>query len=251
MQISIIGSGNVATVLGRMIKNAGHTILQVYNRNLSTAIFLANHLAAEPINNWQQLNEEADIYLMALNDSAIPEAAKNMHLQKGILVHTAGSVSKNVLKDAAINFGVLYPLQSLRKEKTDYQNIPFLVDGSSADVISTIAGLAKTISSSVQKAGDDERLKLHLAAVVVSNFTNYLYSLADKYCQKENIPFKMLQPLIAEVADRLQIHHAAEMQTGPAIRRDLPTIEKHIQLLENYSDLQEVYAFLSKKIMEI
>jgi predicted short-subunit dehydrogenase-like oxidoreductase (DUF2520 family) len=249
MRIVILGSGNVATVLGRAIKNASHDVLQIYDRNILKANVLANELASVGIDDWQKISLEADIYLMALSDGAILEAAKNLHLQKGILLHTAGAVSINVFEHSALHYGVLYPLQSLRKEKNAYQNIPLLVDGSSADVLSVITIFAKTISSSVTKATDEERLKLHVAAVVVSNFTNYLYSLAEDYCQKEKVPFAMLQPLIIEVAQRLQGHTAAEMQTGPAIRKDLATIEKHTELLKNYPDLQEVYTFMSKKIM--
>lgn len=249
MQITIIGSGNVATVLGCIVKKAGHHILQVFDRNIEKAKFLADKLMAEPIDDLKKLNSSADIYLMALSDTAILEASKKIHLQKGILVHTAGSVSKNIFKDSAIDFGVLYPLQSLRKEKTDYQNIPLLVDGNSTYVISAITEFAKTLSDSVQNANDEERLKLHVAAVFVSNFTNYLYALAEDYCHKESVSFSMLRPLIIEVASRLQTNDAAEMQTGPAIRKDLPTIEKHIQLLENYPDMQKLYVFLSNKIM--
>jgi predicted short-subunit dehydrogenase-like oxidoreductase (DUF2520 family) len=251
MRIVILGSGNVATVLGKAIKNAGHEVLQVYDRSVLKAIVLANELASVGIDNWQQISLEADIYLMALSDGAIPEVAKKLRLQKGILVHTAGAVSKIVLQYAALHYGVLYPLQSLRKEKTAYENIPLLVDGSSADTIETIVDFANTITSFVAKATDEQRLKLHVAAVVVSNFTNYLYGLAEDYCQKEHVPFAMLQPLIGEVAQRLQNHHAAEMQTGPAIRKDLVTIEKHTELLRDYADLQEVYTFISKKIMEM
>jgi predicted short-subunit dehydrogenase-like oxidoreductase (DUF2520 family) len=251
MKIVIIGSGNVATVLGNVIKNAGHQVLQVYSRDINRAIILANKLATAPIDDLKQLNKEADIYLMALSDAVIPETVKKLHLSKGILVHTAGAVAINVLQNAATNYGVLYPLQSLRKEKLDYQNIPFLVDGSTVEVISTITAFAKTLSSSVEKADDEERLKLHLAAVIVSNFTNYLYALAEDYCKNEKVSFNMLQPLIAEVANRLQNHRAAEMQTGPAIRKDVVTIEKHLELLKNHLDLQEVYTFLSNKIMNM
>lgn len=251
MQVVIIGTGNVATVLGRTIQNAGHPVLQVYGRNMVAATVLANKLAAEPINELQKINLSADIYLIALSDAAIIEIIKDLQLQKGILVHTAGAVSKNVLQNAATHFGVLYPLQSLRKEKADYENIPFLVDGSSADILLTLVGFAKTISALVEKATDEERLKLHVAAVVVSNFTNYLYILAEDYCKKEDVPFAMLQPIIAETGNRLKNHHAAEMQTGPAVRKDVATIEKHLKLLETHPTLQAVYGFLSQKIIEM
>jgi len=41
-----------------------------------------------------------------------------------------------------------------------------------------IADFARTLSQQVREADDAERLKLHLSAVLVNNFTNYLYTLA-------------------------------------------------------------------------
>ncbi len=41
MDIVIIGSGNVATVLGRKFKAAGHNIVQVFSRNAAAATQLA------------------------------------------------------------------------------------------------------------------------------------------------------------------------------------------------------------------
>jgi predicted dinucleotide-binding enzyme len=41
MDIVILGSGNVAAVLGRKFKAAGHNILQVISRNASAASSLA------------------------------------------------------------------------------------------------------------------------------------------------------------------------------------------------------------------
>ena len=38
MHITIIGTGNVANVLGRAIKEAGHTVVQVVGRNAAQAI---------------------------------------------------------------------------------------------------------------------------------------------------------------------------------------------------------------------
>lgn len=249
MQITIIGAGNVATVLGKLIKKAGHEIVQVFSRNIIQASVLAVELHAEPIDDLKKLNNNSTIYLMAISDAALQETANHIHLKKGILLHTAGAVSKEILKKSSNNYGVLYPLQSLRKEKTDYLNIPFLIDANTPDNLALMEDFAKSISQSVKKAGDEERLKLHVAAVVVSNFTNYLYALAENYCKKENVSFNMLKPLITEVADRLNNHQAAEMQTGPAVRKDTSTIEKHLQLLEQHPDLQAVYAFLSKKMI--
>ena len=249
MKIVIIGSGNVATVLGRKIKNAGHHVLQVYSRNLIHATQLASGLNCSPTDDWNTIDPEAEIYLIALQDGAIAEAAK-MLVHKGLMLHTAGAVSKEILKTCSANYGVLYPLQSLRKEKKDYQNIPLLIDGNTVDNLTLIEEFAHSISASVQKANDEYRLKLHLGAVFVNNFTNHLYSLTATYCQKENISFKLLKPLIEETATRLQNYDPRLVQTGPAIRNDQETIEKHLQLLVDHPQLKYIYEIMTMSIQQ-
>ena len=41
MKVVIVGSGNVATVLGKVIHNAGHEIVQILSRNENHAKALA------------------------------------------------------------------------------------------------------------------------------------------------------------------------------------------------------------------
>jgi predicted short-subunit dehydrogenase-like oxidoreductase (DUF2520 family) len=249
MQIVIIGSGNVASVLGRLCKQRGHEIVQVVSRNAAHAKLLADELNCAYADYHEKLNNRAALYILAVADSALQELNKSISLGNKLILHTAGSVSKDVLKDISHNYGVLYPLQSLRKEM-DYQtDIPFLIDGNSADTITLIEDFAATLSSAVTKTSDDERLKLHVAAVVVSNFTNHLYALAEDFCQKEGVDFALLTPLIKETAERIQKLSPAAVQTGPAARNDIFTIDKHLRVLSDHPQLKYVYTKLTDSIM--
>jgi predicted short-subunit dehydrogenase-like oxidoreductase (DUF2520 family) len=251
MNIVLLGSGNTATVLAKMIKKAEHEILQVWSRNEAHAKALADKVNAKAIATLDDITSEADICIMAVTDSAIPELAKQLHLKRKILVHTAGSVSKDVLRNSSPNYGVLYPLQSLRKEMIVIPPVPFLVDGNSDEVNVLLADFAASFSENVQPADDDKRLKMHLAAVMVSNFTNHLYALAEDYCKDRKLDFKLLHPLIIEVACRLTQGHAVDMQTGPARRGDEETIKKHMFLLEIDEHLQDLYHELSESIRRL
>ena len=251
MNIVLLGSGNTATVLAKMIKNADHTIAQVWSRNAAHAEALAAKVNAKAIASLEDITSEADICIMAVTDSAIPELAKQLKLKRKILVHTAGSVSKDVLRNSSPNYGVLYPLQSLRKEMLIIPPVPFLVDGSSDEVNVLLADFAASFSENIQPADDDKRLKMHLAAVMVSNFTNHLYALTEDYCKDRKLDFKLLHPLIIEVACRLTQGHAVDMQTGPARRGDEETIKKHLLLLEIDEHLQDLYHELSESIRRL
>jgi len=249
MKVVIIGSGNVATVLGRKILKAGHEISQVISRNKEHARQLAGELKCGYASALEDIRSDSDIYVIAVSDSSLSEIANKLFLDKKLVVHTAGSVPKDVLRNVSRNYGVLYPLQSLRKEIGSISEIPLLVDGNTADDLALIYDFAKTISNQAEIAGDEERSKLHVGAIIVNNFTNYLFSLTEDYCKSERISFKLLLPLINETASRLSAYSAKEVQTGPAARNDFQTIEKHIQLLAGYPDLQNIYRLITAGII--
>jgi len=249
MRIVIIGSGNVAAVLGRLFNKKDHQVVQVVSRNPQHAKILADELGCRYAD-CSGIDSGADLYLFAVLDSALYEINRDMHLGNKLILHTAGSISKEVLKDISHNYGVLYPLQSLRKEMEYAADIPFLIDGNTKETVTLIEDFAKTLSACVTQAGDAERLKLHVAAVVVSNFTNHLYALAEEFCKQENIDFKLLIPLIKETADRVKTISPAHAQTGPAARNDIFTLDRHLQLLTNHPRLKYLYLKITDSIMK-
>jgi len=249
MKVVIIGSGNVATVLGRLIKQAGHYIVQVYSRDIVHANVLGNELQCAVTDKTDAIDKDADIYLFALADSALHDLDKQFHFGNKLVMHTAGSVSKDVLKNVSLNYGVLYPLQSLRKEIPIAPEIPLLVDGNNDESFEAIKMFAKTLSSIVDETTDDQRYKLHVAAVVVNNFTNHLFVLAADYCKEEYLDFNMLLPLIDETVRRIHSYSPNEMQTGPAVRDDTVTLDKHFKLLVNYPKLKYIYLKMTESIV--
>ncbi|MEI9934279.1 MAG: DUF2520 domain-containing protein [Ferruginibacter sp.] len=185
--------------------------------------------------------------MFAISDNALYELDE-FNFGNKIALHTAGSVSIDVLKNISANYGVLYPLQSLRKERVTIPEIPLLINGNTEDTISEIENFAKTISPLVSITTDKQREKLHLAAVIVNNFANHLFTMTEDYCIKEKLDFNMLFPLINETAQRLHYYSPAEMQTGPAIRKDTITIDKHLKLLSDFPELKYIYTKLSESI---
>ncbi|HEX4849598.1 MAG TPA: Rossmann-like and DUF2520 domain-containing protein [Puia sp.] len=248
MRINLIGSGNVATILGRKFKQAGHKILNVYSPNHTHAIELGNLLQTRAISHWKDLDESADIYVLVVSDRALVQVASELRIGKKMVVHTAGSTNMDILLPISTNIGVLYPLQTLRKELDTIPYLTMLIDGNTEENITLVQDFAMTFSDKVAIAHDDVRLKLHTAAVIVNNFSNHLYSLAENYCKDEGVDFNLLVPLIIETASRLQFASPGQLQTGPAARNDYSTIEKHLQLLKSYPELEKIYALFSQSI---
>jgi len=245
MRVTLIGSGNLATVLGKKILHSGHIIHQVYNRNISHASSLATELSAEAVD---QIEDSADMYIVAVPDDALQQVGSWMKPLKGFVVHTAGSVAMEVLSDISPNYGVLWPLQSIRKETPDVTLLPVLIDANNQWNKMKLKGFAQSFADSVTEANDEQRRKLHLAAVVTNNFSNYIFALTEKYCEREEVDFKLMLPLLSETVLRMRDNSPSVLQTGPAIRNDVSTIEKHKELLKNDKALLAVYEFFTERI---
>jgi predicted short-subunit dehydrogenase-like oxidoreductase (DUF2520 family) len=249
MDIVIIGSGNVATVLGRKFISAGHRIAQIVSRNAAAASDLAYEWNTESTNYMSVLNKNADVYLVAVSDNAIQEVVSELFLPDKIVAHTAAAIPMEILKTVTDHYGVLYPLQSLRKEMTTLPEIPLYFDGSDEHTKMKLAALANSISYNESLvATDEQRVKLHVAAVLVSNFVNHLYVLAERYCIKEGVDFKQLLPLIQETASRMKTVSPKDSQTGPAARKDIETIQKHLEILKAHPQIQSIYRLLTDSI---
>ena len=131
---------------------------------------------------------------------------------------------------------------------TNIPAIPVLIDGNTEEDRTLLVDFANTITDQVRIADDEERLKMHIAAVMVSNFTNHIYTLAEDYCTSEQVDFKFLFPLIVAIAQRLYEFSPSKVQTGPAVRGDDATIEQHLSLLKDYPEQRELYKWFSERI---
>ena len=247
IKVSLIGAGNVGFHLHAVLqKTAGVEIVQWYNRTKSTLALYAG--ATNTTDNLSELLE-ADIYLVSVSDDHIEKLSTLLKKRKGIIAHTAGSVPINVLK-AHENHGVFYPLQTFSKQKTvDLNNIPLCLEANNSHSLKLLQQLAECLGGPIHSIDSVQRKALHIAAVFVNNFTNHLYSIGASLCQEHNVPFSVLQPLIAETADKIQSLSPLEAQTGPALRKDNTTIENHLSLLTQEAH-KKIYSLLTTSIQQ-
>lgn len=251
MNIFLIGSGNVATQLGKAFKKCGHKIVFTYSPNISHAKRLGITLKSDWGNTLEAVRYfAADVYLIAVKDDAIETVIKQMPLIKNkMVIHTSGTTSISVLKRKFKNCGVLWPVQTIqRRSRINFKKIPIVIEASNPPTEKALRKLANDLSNSVYLFNSKHRKILHLGAVWVNNFTNHLYVLAQHLLQKHNLPFELLSPLILSTAKRgMKKPHVA--QTGPAERNDKKTMATQLKLLPN-KNYRTLYKLLSISILK-
>lgn len=224
-------------------------VVQVYSRTEASAKRLAERLGCPFTTDIRSLVSDADLYVCALKDSALEEVLSKGDFRGKRLVHTAGSMRMAVLAPYAKRYGVIYPLQTLSKNKpVDFTRVPLFVEASDDETLAYLHGIASLISSTVYDVDSEVRGKLHLSAVFASNFSNHMYSLAYSLLEGSGLPFDVLLPLIDETARKVHTVPPKEAQTGPAVRYDENVINQHLRMLEEDARLAEIYKLVTADI---
>ena len=247
----IVGSGNVAEALARALPASGAELCQVFARNRERG----PRVAALGGTTWTADPDrlaEADLYLIAVSDRAVGEVAASLRLPDGaVAAHTAGSVPLDAL-EAFPRRAVIYPLQTFTAGRAvDFARVPLFLEASDKGTYQAVERFARRLSSQLYPADSKRRGILHLAGVLACNFVNALYAAGERTLAREGLPFEALRPLIAETAAKaLAAPSPAAVQTGPAVRGDLPTLERHRALLAEEPLLLEIYNLMSRYIWE-
>lgn len=247
----VVGAGNVAWHFGHALTNAGIVVSQIYSRSETKGAILASELHASYISRTEDLDTRADVCIVAISDDAVTGLISSPIFKKfRLVVHTAGTVPMQVFEGFATHFGVLYPLQTLTYGKSvDFSEIPLLIESDCPESLSLLREIAGKISAEVHEVSSADRLIFHLAGVICSNFTNRLYALTEQYLNGNQMPFEWLRPLILESAHKAVNMSPGKAQTGPAARKDMKTINKHLTLLKNQPELLNIYSLLTESIL--
>ena len=163
-----------------------------------------------------EIRNDATLYLFSVSDNALPSIIADMPSNDALWVHTAGSMEAGIFSDKTPHYGVLYPMQTVHKEReTDWCGVPIFIEASDEPDCMRIEALATRISGHVIRCDSAQRKAVHLAAVFACNFSNHMYAI--------------------------------EAQTGPAIRHDKNVMSKHLALLEGTPEA-ELYKLISLDI---
>ena len=246
-----MGAGRLATNLGRCLKGKGHRISAVYSRTMSSAEALSDIVGAEPVADLALLPRQADVFIVAVKDAALPDVIRSLCRGRAdqVFLHTAGSMPLAVFQGSARHYGVFYPMQTFSKERqVDFSEIPLFLESSDVQTHEVARRLAQSVSRHVYDLPTDKRRHLHLAAVFACNFANHCYALSAKILERQGLPFNVMLPLIDETSRKTHVMHPVDAQTGPAVRWDENVMAAQKALLTDEPEMEQLYEMMSKSI---
>jgi predicted short-subunit dehydrogenase-like oxidoreductase (DUF2520 family) len=250
IKIVIIGSGNLAWHLATFFKSK-KLKPEVYNHRPSAELTqFKQKLGLKTVSGLNNIRQDADYYFICVSDRHIAKVSKKIKTAKeeALVLHCSGSMPLKELSKTHQHKAVLYPLQSFSKNTAvNWKDIPLFLQASETAANKKLTQLLKLFPGKKVLCEDESRLRIHLAAVLVNNFTNALYAEAQELMGSNYSQdlFQLMLPFIKNGLGKLDTMSPLEAQTGPAKRKDKVVMKKHLQVLKKNKDLSKLYRLMS------
>jgi predicted short-subunit dehydrogenase-like oxidoreductase (DUF2520 family) len=242
--IYIAGTGNLAKALGQQLQKIapdGYNFKGWFSRNPLNA-------QVKPAMPYHSVTlQKGDVVFLCVQDKQIFDVASTFSNKGCRLVHCSGAqplASNGVKCNAAF-----WPMQSFSVGNSpSWQNLPVFVETEDEELGKWLIELGTMFGANVLSCQGNQRITMHLAAVLTNNFVNALYSAAANKAQSAGFKPELLHPIMQQTLLNAISKGPDNVQTGPALRGDVETMQKHLQLLENEEELLDIYRSISNYI---
>lgn len=261
-KVTIIGTGRVATYMAYVLVQKGVDIVEIGAHHSENAVFMAQLTGAPVAADLKHL-KKAEVYIIAVKDSAIENVSRTIREQypEAFLIHTSGATPIEVLEDGKKNApcGVIYPLQTFPKSLIvgsvknlknflhAHGKFTIFVESLRNTDYDAVYSLAQLIADDVHAADSVQRRYLHLVGVYCNNFVNHCCVKAQEILTSKNLPINVLDAIVHTTVAGIVGGDAKSAQSGPAMRGDRCTLQRHMDMLATDIDKQ-MYAAISKSI---
>jgi predicted short-subunit dehydrogenase-like oxidoreductase (DUF2520 family) len=217
--------------------NNGIEIESIYDKDekLAKQIALKYNLKFSKIENIR-----SDKIFIGVNDANIAEVSK-MLPSKDFHIHLSGYLPSSIL--------------SSEKKLSFHPNTPLNENISLSGVVIDLEGDAKFGKEICSKIGanfieltEEEKKRLHLSAVINSNFLLALMYMSKKIFPKQWE--KISRPLVFNTYENIVNFGFSKALTGPVQRNDIETIEREREIFSKYFD-ENLYNNFIKILKEI
>lgn len=254
LRVSVVGTGNVASHLLECLgNNPDVRLVSISTRTIRHAQSIKERLKLDvPVVPLDRLNEiETDLIIISVSDSGVEEVAQKIRYigTHPLVVHTSGTLSRDILNSVSPRTGVLYPLQSFTAgNHVEISKVPFFIEAGSETDICVLENLVRSLNASSYHTDQEKRRILHISGVFTNNFVNIILLETEKLLKTYGMGLEVVEPLLRHTVDKALKLGPYTAMTGPARRGDTEVIEKQKEALPD--ELKSVYSTLTDVILQ-
>ena len=265
--VAIIGPGRVGQALAKLLVQAGIPVCYVVARRLAAARravrFIGSGLAvllADP--RW--LN--AGVIVLTTTDAALEPLARDLASRRGdwsgkVVLHTCGSLPAAVLeplrrRGAAI--GSLHPFQTIPNPAAGVRNLKgcfWSIEGDAA-ARKVAAKWVKALGGVAFHIRPSQKTLYHAAAFLVCPTLVTLMERSARLLRQAGVPARIVRPMLGQFVEETVRNFVKlggrRALTGPAVRGDWLTIQRHLRALRRSApDIIPLYRALVRAMLRL
>ncbi len=263
--IAVIGPGRAGSALGRALHGTGYAVAAIFARRPERGQLLAAELGARLTRTPEGALDLADLTILAVPDDVIGPLAGDLAGAQcagagRAVVHLSGAQDRTPLlplQQAGLHTGVFHAVQTFKTGADTVRNIPGTLFGIDAD--EPLAGALRAMAIALGGEPFDlrgvDRARYHAAAVFVANYPITLLAEARRLMEQSGVSAptaqRALVQLLRGTLNNLNGGDPEDALTGPAVRGDGRTIQRHLAVLSDDPDLQQLYRRLADRTLAL
>ena len=265
MDIAIIGAGRLGTSLGYALRKKGYTIKALSCKSLASAREsrkIIEEGKALAVN--REAAKKGEIVFICVPDEKIEKVAKELSCSdidwlKRHVFHCSGLLPSEILsplRKKGAWTASFHPVQSFPSKKvseSQFKGIYFGLEGC-AQSLSLGKKIVRQLGGQALILEASEKPLFHAACSIASNFFVALLDIATSLLSQMGLKKESLQilfPLVKGTLHNVKEFNIESSLTGPLVRGDRRSIEKHIQALHCFPLYQEIYFALARQALAI
>lgn len=265
--LAVIGPGRVGSAIAVGARRAGIRDVFIGGRHQDAVEEAVKLATGSKACRMAEAARHADIVLLSVSDNAIALVAKQLAEEDGfrkgaIVAHLSGALDSGVLRPAKELCGACiasaHPLNTYPSVVAAVDEKPgthWFLEGDE-EAIEKLTDLIERLGDQPHAITGEGKAIYHAASVVACNYLSTLMDTALEMMEQagvgKEIAWSALRPLVFSTMTNIDKMGPQAALTGPIVRADLVTLEKHMQAMKDSSpELRKLYAALGLKTVHL
>lgn len=248
--VAIVGPGRLGQAMGRLLLGAGMPVKLVAARQLPRATQAVRFIGGgEALSLKDRRLADADIILMTTADAAIGPVAQRLARRRKdwlgrVVLHACGSLGASVLepfRERGAAIGSLHPYQTIPSPAAGVRNLLgcyWAVEGD-RQAVAVAQRWVKALGGKSFTLLPESKPLYHLSAFLVCPTVVTLMDCSERLLHQAGVPNKVIRPMlgrfVAETVRNFVESGGRKSLTGPAVRGDWATLQRHLAELQHYA----------------
>lgn len=263
-RIAIVGAGRLSSALAVSMRAAGYKIDTIIFRRAGGSQARARRLAAEVGARASSIRSPiltTRVVWFCVPDQQISRCAEMLarvaDWRGKIAVHSSGALTSSELgavkkKGAAV--ASIHPLMTfVKKVRPSLNGVPFALEGD-APAIRVARRMVLDMGGKPFSIAKEDKAAYHAWGGFTSPLLVAILVVAEQVARKAGIRREVarrrMRPIVGQTLANYFAAGPADAFSGPIIRGDVATVEKHLRVLEQIPEAKQVYLALANAALK-